>query len=123
MTESVAFYRDEDGVPEELNGRRPVSLDSMTEDDYESLRQLIAPIFQMSYNNMEEDEIRSITESLARVAFQAIREGADILDSIHTIVLPLEATQPYDSIAGAQGHIVDKEANIAAIQEFLFSED
>ena len=123
MTEHVALYTDDAGKPESLNGRRPVNLDAVTDDDYEYLRKLIAPIFQMSYNNMDEEDIRSITLSLAKVAYQATREGADIMDSIHKTVLPLEATKPYDMIAGTKGHIVDKEANIAAIREFLFSDD
>ena len=123
MTEHVAFYTEDTGAPEDPEGRRPINLDALTEEDYDFLRQLIAPIFQMSYNNMEEEEIRSITLSLSQVAYQATREGADILDAIHTTVLPLEATKDYDIVAGAKGHLVDKEANIAAIREFLFSDD
>ena len=84
---------------------------------------MIRPIFEMSSNNLKEDEIRSITLSLARVAYQANREGVDILDYLHTTVLPLEATQPYDVVAGTKGHLVNKEANIAAIQGFLYSDN
>ena len=125
MTQHVVFYTEETGMPDKdfIEGRRTINLDAMTDEDYDYLRRLIAPIFNMSFNNMEEEEIRTITLSLAHVAYQATREGADILDSIHTTVLPLEATQPYDTVAGAQGHLVDKEANIAVIREFLFSED
>ena len=77
----------------------------------------------MSVNNMSEDEIRSITLALAKIAYQAEREGASIFDLIKSTVLPLEATQPYDIVAGAQGHLIDKEANIAAVKEFLYTED
>ena len=87
------------------------------------LRDQIAPIFQMSVNNMEEDEIRSITLSLARIAYQAEREGTNIMDLIRTTVLPLEATKPYDIVAGTKGHLVDKEANREAVKKFLYSED
>ena len=77
----------------------------------------------MSANNMGEEEIRSITLSLAHVAYQANREGSDILDFLRTTILPLEATKPYDSVAGTQGHLVDKEANRAAISEFIYGDE
>ena len=90
---------------------------------YAFLRQLVDPIFRMSTNNMSEEEIKSITLALAHVSYQAHREGADILDFLKSTILPLEATKPYDTIAGMKGHLVDKEANKAAIVEFLYSED
>lgn len=123
MSQHVAFYTKETGEPENEDGRRAIGLDDFTDEDYAYLRQMIRPIFEMSSNNLEEDEIRSITLSLARVAYQANREGVDILDYLHTTVLPLEAIQPYDVVAGTKGHLVDKEANIAAIREFLYSDN
>ena len=72
---------------------------------------------------MTEEEIRTITLSLARIAYRGQREGADILDYMHTIVLPLEAKEPYDTVAGTQGHLVDKEANTAYIKEFLYGDN
>ena len=95
----------------------------MTEDDYAFIREQIDPIFQKSFNNLTEDKIRELTLAMARVAFQASRQGVDIFDSVKTMVLPLEAKNEYDIIAGAKGHLVDKEANSAAIREFLFKED
>lgn len=123
MNEHVALYTNDTGKPDTTEGRRGINLDDITEEDYAFLRQLVDPIFRMSTNNMEEDEIRSITLALAHVSYRANREGADILDFLRTTVLPLEATKPYDIVAGMKGHLVDKEANIAAIQEFLFSDD
>ncbi len=123
MSQHVAFYTDATGIPEDIAGRRPVNLDDITDEDYSYIHQLIEPIFRMSANNMGEEEIRSITLSLAHVAYQANREGADILDFLKSTILPLEATKPYDTIAGMKGHLVDKEANKAAIVEFLYSED
>ena len=123
IADKVALYTNDSGEPEDDFGRRPINLDNVTEDDYEFLREQIAPIFQMSENNMEEDEIRSITMALARIAYQAEREGVSLFDLIRTTVLPMEATKPYDYIAGARGHIIDKEANIKAVMEFLYSED
>jgi len=81
------------------------------------------PIFQMSFNNLPEEEIESISTALAKVAFEAARQGVNIFDSIQFMVLPLEAKDEYDIVAGAKGHIVDKEKNTAAIEEFLFAED
>ena len=123
MVEKVALYTNETGAPDETDARHAINLDELTEEDYEYIRQLLAPIFQMSVHNLEEDEIRSISLALARIAYQANREGASIFDSLKYTVLPLEATQPYDNVAGAQGHLIDKDANIEAIRNFLFSED
>ena len=123
MSQHVMFYTEETGMPEESDGRRVINLDDITEEDYDFLRELIDPIFRMSTNNMQEEEIRAITIALAHVAYQANREGVDILDFLRTTILPLEATKPYDVVAGMQGHLVDKEANIAAIKEFLYSDD
>ena len=118
--QKIAFYTNEIKCPDELSGRRPINLDDMTEDDYAFIREQIDPIFQKSFNNLTEDKIRELTLAMARVAFQASRQGVDIFDSVKTMVLPLEAKNEYDIIAGAKGHLVDKEANSAAIREFLF---
>ena len=123
IAEKIAFYTNDIPCPDDLGGRRAINLDEITEDDYAFIRQQIDPIFQKSFNNLQEDRIRSITLSLARVAFQASRQGVDIFDSVKTMILPLEAKNEYDIIAGAKGHIVNKEANSAAIKEFLFKED
>ncbi len=123
LSSRVALYTNETGIPDHTEGKRAINLDEITDEDYTFLYRLISPIFEMSENNMEEEEIRTITLSLARIALQAEREGVDIFSLIHTTVLPLEATKPYDIVAGAKGHLVDKEANIAAIREFLYSDD
>lgn len=123
LTDRVALYTDATGKPEDDFGRRAINLDNMTDEDYIFIREMIAPIFQMSDNNMEEDEIKAITLSLARIAYQAEREGTNLMDLIRTTVLPLEATKPYDTVAGQQGHLVNKEANIAAVKEFLYGDN
>lgn len=123
IADKVALYTDKSGKPEDTFGRRPINMDHVSDEDYEFLREQIAPIFQMSVNNMEEDEIRTITLSLAHIAYQAEREGTSIFDLIRTTILPLEATKPYDIVAGTKGHLVNKEANIEAVRDFLNSED
>ena len=123
MTDRIALYTDATGKPEDDFGRRPINLDQLTDEDYTFIRELIAPIFQMSVNNMTEDEIKAITLSLARIAYQAEREGTNLMDLIRTTVLPLEATKPYDTVAGQQGHLVNKEANTAAVKEFLYGDN
>ena len=119
----IAFYTNSIECPEDLSGRRAINLDEMTESDYEFLRQQIDPIFKKSYNNLTEETIRSITLALARIAFQGSREGVDIFNALETMILPLEAKDQYDIVAGTKGHLVDKEANSAALKEFLFKED
>ena len=123
--ERIVFYTDASGVPneEDLAGRRPINVDNMTADDHEYLREEMAPIFQMAYNNLTEPEIEAISTALCKVAYSASRSGVDIFGHLDTKVMPLEARNPYDIIAGTQGHIVDKAANKAAIQAFLYAED
>ena len=123
ISDKIAFYTDDTGVPEDTFGRRAINLDYISDEDYAFIRELISPIFMMSENNMTEEEIQTITLSLARIAYKAQREGADILDLMRVTILPLEATKPYDIVAGTKGHLVDKEANINAVKEFLYSED
>ena len=123
VAEKVVFYTDASGYPEDAEGRRAINLDDVTDDDYVFLLEIISPIFQMSYNNLSDDDIYSISLALAKVAYEASRQGVDIFDNLEWTVLPLEAQDEYDIIAGTQGHLVDKEANAAAIAEFLYSEN
>ncbi len=122
VSERIAFYTDETGYPDYTEGRRAINLDGITEEDYEFFRQQMGPIFQMSYNNLTEDDITGISTALARIAYYAARQGVNIFDHLDYVVLPLEATNEYDIVAGAKGHIIDKAANAAAIQEFLYGD-
>lgn len=118
IADHVTFYTNETGEPENVHGRA-INLDSITEEDYQFIREQMDPIFRMSFNNLTEDKIYSISIALARVAYQASRQGVDLFEGLQFKVLPLEATKPYDIIAGTKGHLIDKEANMAEIREFL----
>lgn len=115
----VVLYDSRSDAPTELYGRRAINLDALTDEDYAYLRQEMGPIFSMSYNNLPEEEIHAIALALARVAYQASREGVDILDSLQYEVFPLEAKDEYDIVAGTKGHLVDKEANTAAMWAYM----
>lgn len=117
---ALVFYTDASGEPAETDGRRAINLDHMTDDDLAFILRQVAPIFQMSYNNLTDEAIREITTALSRVAYNAARQGVDIFDSLQTGVFPLEATNPYDVVAGARGHLVDKAANHVAMSRFLY---
>ena len=121
ISSRVALYTDESGYPENLNERRAINLDNLTEDDLLFLRQEMAPIFQMASHNLSEDNIRDISTAITRTAYIASRQGVNIFDSIKFKILPLEATRPYDLVAGTKGHIIDYEKNEAEIKDFLFS--
>ena len=123
IAEHVVFYDNVTGAPKDLQGSHAINVDDMTEEDHAILRQLMDPIFRMSFNNLPENEIESISTALAKVGYEAARQGVNIFDSLQFKVLPLEAKDEYDIVAGAKGHLVDKEKNMAAIQEFLFAED
>ena len=123
IADNVMFYTEETGYPNRLGNRRAINLDAVTDDDKAFLRQLIAPIFQMCYHNLSEEEIIGISLTLARVAYAAAREGVDIFSSLETAVFPLEFHNPYDIVAGTKGHLVDYEANTAAMKAFLYAEE
>lgn len=123
ISNKVVLYTNESGYPENLNARRAINLDDMSEDDLAFLRREMGPIFQMAYHNLSEDDIQNISNALARTAYLASRQGVNIFDSLSYKVLPLEATKPYDTVAGIKGHIVDNEANEKAIKDFLFAEE
>ena len=61
---------------------------------------------------------------LARTAYLAKRQGVNLFERVELLVLPIEAREgkQYDVIAGAKGYIIDKEANMAAINEFLYAD-
>ena len=119
----AALFTDEYGAPENLEGRRAINLDDMTEDDIAFLREEMGPIFQMAYHNLTEEDIRNISLALARGAYAGSRQGVNIFDTLDYTILPLEAKNPYDSVAGTDGHLVDYQANREAMKEFLFRED
>ena len=123
LSQKVVLYTNESGYPANPNGRRAINLDDMTEEDMDFLLQEMSPIFQMSYHNLSEQNIRDITNALARTAYLASRQGVNVFDHIKYIVLPLEAQQPYELIAGTKGHVVDYEKNEEEMKAFLFSEE
>ena len=124
IREKAVLYTDEYGEPEHLNGRRPINLDHLTESDYLFFRSEMSAIFSMAYHNLTEDNIRDISLALARASYEGSRQGVDIFDDmLEYTVLPLEARQEYDEVAGTKGHLVDYEANTKAMKDFLFAED
>lgn len=120
--DKVILYTNESGYPEFVNDRRAINLDDMTEDDLAFLRTEMKPMFQMAYHNLSESDIQNISNALARIAYLASRQGVSIFDTLEYKVLPLEATQEYDLVAGIKGHIIDFTANENAIRAFLFGD-
>jgi hypothetical protein len=121
--EHVVLYTNDSGEPKDVGNRRAINLDDLTEDDIEFMRSEVAPIFEMSYNNLTEEQIISITTTLAKVAYAASRQGVNIFDSVEYTVFPLEATNPYDNVAGTLGHLIDTEKNSEEMKKFLYNED
>ncbi len=120
VTKRIAFYTDESGEPDKEDARYSINLDHMTDEDYDFIKREMAPIFEMAYHNLDESTVMDISIALAHVAYQASRQGVNIFDSIEKKILPLEAKDEYDIIAGAQGHVIDLEKNVAALNEFLY---
>lgn len=118
--DQVVFYTDATDYPSNARGRRVVNLDSISPDDNDFLLSMILPIFQMSYNNLTNEEIMDISSTLARVAYAALRQGVDIFDSLDYKIMPLEATDEYDYVAGTKGHLVNYEENSKEMKRFLF---
>ena len=122
ISDHVVFYENDADYPEGINGRRVVNLDDITDEDVDFLMELVAPIFEKSYNNLTREDIIGISTTLARVAYEASRQGVNIFDSVETAIFPLEATKPYDIVAGTKGHLVDYVANSEAMKAFLFAD-
>lgn len=123
IREKAVLYTNEYGAPENLGGRRAINLDNLTDSDYSFFRSQMAPIFQMAYHNLSEDDIHNISLALARASYTGSRQGFDIFDHLEYRVFPLEAKDPYNSVAGAKGHLVDYAANKKAMEDFLFSDE
>ena len=123
LKEEIAFYTDEYDRPELADSRRIINLDHVSDDDMAFIRQAISPIFNTAYHNLSEEEIASVTLALARTSYHASRQGADILDRIETAIFPLEAQEPYELVAGAEGHLIDYEKNGREMRKFLYHQD
>ena len=125
ISEDAVLYTNESGVPTDAGSRRMINLDNMTDEDQDFLRNEMSPIFEMAYHNLSEENIWDISNALIRAAYNASRQGVNILSEefLETKVLPLEAKDPYDLVAGTKGHLVDKEKNEAEIKAFLFAEN
>ncbi len=121
IRESVIFCTDESGAPENTDSRRVINLDRVTEEDRAFLMKMMSPVFDMSYNNLSDDDIWTISKGLAHAAYLAARQGVNVFDHVGMKILPLEAKDEYEIIAGSKGHLVDKDANGAAIRQFLHS--
>ena len=121
LNQQVTFMTDESGEPE-YKADHLINLDHPTDEDIEYLMKLLRPIFEKSANNLTEEQIKTISLTLARASYNAAREGADVFDSVQLKILPLEALEEYDMIAGRYGHLIDKEANGKAISDFLYGE-
>ena len=121
IREKAVLYTNEYGAPANPAGRRVINLDNLTDDDYQFFRQEMDPIFQMAYHNLSEADIHNISLALARASYTGSRQGFDIFDHLEYKVFPLEGRDPYDSVAGAKGHLVDYAANKKAMEEFLYS--
>lgn len=123
INNQVVFYSSLSVKPESVDDRRIINLDDPTDEDIEFLYRMVSPIFDKTYHNLEKDDIIRISLTLGRAAYLASRQGINVFENVVVDILPLEAHDPYDIIAGVEGHIVDFEANAAAISEFLYGED
>ena len=124
VAEKVLLYVNDVEKPDEESGKRIINLDGMTEEDFEFLKKELSPIFDKSYHNLSEDEIREMSLAIMKTAYRAAREGVNIFEDVNHIVLPIEAKdQNYTSIAGQQGILIDNEANIEAIRDFLYGKE
>ena len=124
INEKVVFYTNDAEYPDKgVNNRRIINLDEMTDEDIAFLRELVDPIFQMSYNNLTEEDIVGIGTTLARIAYEASRQGVNIFESLETRIFPLEVKDEYDTVAGTKGHLVDYEKNGQEMRKYLFAEN
>lgn len=120
INKEVAFYTDASGPPEASETRRPINLDDVTEEDRRFLMESLSPIIDTSYNNLSEEDFSNLALAFARTAYMGSREGVDILDNLERAIFPIEAKDPYETIAGTEGHLIDYEANSKAMKGFLY---
>ena len=119
----AAFYRDGDARPDGSDGRRPIHIDQMTDEDVQYLYELISPIFERSYTNLTRQDIEDISVTIIRAAYAAQQSGKNMLEAIDYQVLPLENGSPYVTIPGIQGVLLDSEPTNLALNQFLYDAD
>lgn len=123
VDERVVFYTDARAMPEELDGKRPINADHMTEEDERYVTQLLAPIFEQSYNNLTDEQIVSITRAILKTAYAAYEQEEDVFDMIQFQIMPLENGQLPVELGGVNGIVVDYEQNALALNQFLYHVD
>ena len=123
VNQQVVFYEEDMGEPEVTDNRRIMDLDNLSDDDLDFLLRSVKPITDMSYNNLTDDDIKSIALAMARISYEAARQGTNIFDSVEKKIMPLECKDDYQIIAGSKCHVVDYEANGKAMRQFLFDEE
>lgn len=121
--EKAVFYNSAYSVPEINDSRRLIDLNNMSDEDYAFVHQFVRPIFDKSYHNVSDDDVMRISMAIISTAYEARRNGINLFDRVEVKILPLEALEPYETIAGKEGHRIDKAANEAAIKEFLYGEN
>ena len=122
ISEETVFYTDQTGTPDTSESRRAINLDHVTEDDRAFLMEFLSPITTTSYNNLTKEEFMDMALAFARSAYLASREGVNIFDNIEHSIFPLEAKEPYDIVAGTEGHLIDYQKNSTEMKLFLYSE-
>ena len=122
IKEEAVFYTDQTGVPDLKDSRRAINLDHVSEEDKVFLMEFLSPIMTTSYNNLTKEEFMDMALAFASSAYVASREGVDIFDNIEHSIFPLEAKQPYDIVAGTEGHLIDFQKNSTEIKNFLYAE-
>ena len=122
IKEEAVFYTDQTGVPDLKDSRRAINLDHVSEEDKVFLMEFLSPIMTTSYNNLTKEEFMDMALAFASSAYVASREGVDIFDNIEHSIFPLEAKQPYDIVAGTEGHLIDYQKNSTEMKNFLYAE-
>ncbi|MDO4547088.1 MAG: LCP family protein [Clostridia bacterium] len=115
----LVFYDSESGEPDVSDGRFAINLDDMSQEDAEQIERVIRPIFDESAHNLTSEQRDEISLAMIRSVYEANKAGIEQFEQIEYIVLPLEYQQEYTTIGGIDGHVIDKQANIHALRQFL----
>ncbi len=121
VEERAVFYQGKAEMPTEaeLDSRRPIDTDAMTDEDKAFLAELLQPVFNKSYHNLTDDQIGSIVEAILRSAYGDPGQRDSTFNVIQLEILPLEYDHERTLIGGYEGTVVDYTANKQALELFL----
>lgn len=105
-------------------GKRSINLDDISPEDEAFLLNMIKPIIDRSYTNLDDDFLMAMFETILRRDIIDRAAGHEGIDSIQYLLIPTGDSIAYErEINGIRGRVIDFPKNIEALDQFIYATD